>query len=317
MYGENRIDDAKRIARAVVTDQLARLAPRLYIQLTGQTGRGAKEESAAQIARYFRECFEDYLAALQVNAADTEPFLAGKRALEYGPGDVPAVAMLMVAHGAEKVYCVDRFPMVTLSPKNVEVLTCLLEGLSGEAKRRAESCFRESGRPASGLSEDRIHYLVRPGGLSGLSRAVDLVISRAVLEHVDDLSATFADMYHALRDGGISAHQVDLKSHGLHRRNPLDFLTWPQSLWQWMYGHKGVPNRWRVDRYRDVIRERGLDMILLEPTGHASETDVEEVRPYLAPPFRNLSDEDLSWLGFWLICRKPGMGIVDELPKTC
>lgn len=305
MYGENRIDDAKRIARAVVTDQLARLTPRLYIRLTGQTGRGAKEESAEQIARYFQACFQDYLAVLQTNAADTATFLAGKRVLEYGPGDVPAVAMLMIAHGAEQVYCVDRFPMVTLSSKNVEVLTCLLDGLSGEAKRRAESCFRVPARPASGLAQDRIHYLVCPSGLSGLSHAVDLVISRAVLEHVDDLSATFADMCRALRDGGISVHQVDLKSHGLHRRNPLDFLTWPQPLWQRMYGHKGVPNRWRVDRYRDVIRGCGLDIMLLEPTVHASETDVEEVRPYLASPFRNLSDEDLSWLGFWLICRKP------------
>lgn len=304
MYGENRLDDVKRIVRAVATDQLARFTPRLYIKLTGQTGRGAEEESPEQIAHYFQTCFQDYLAILQIVPANAESFLAGKRVLEYGPGDVPGIAVLMIAHGAEQVFCVDRFPMMTLSAKNVEVLTCLLDGLDGEAKWRAESCFRETGRIVSGLSERRIRYLVRPSGLSGLTGAVDLVISRAVLEHVDDLSATFNDMYNALSKGGVALHQVDLKSHGLHRRNPLDFLTWPPYLWKWMYGHKGVPNRWRVDRYRQVVRESGLNMTLLEPTGRANAADVEEVRSRLPASFRDVSSEDLSWLGFWLVCRK-------------
>jgi hypothetical protein len=131
------------------------------------------------------------------------------------------------------------------------------------------------------------------------------VISRAVLEHVNDLRATFVDMRNVLREHGIAVHQVDLKSHGLHRRTPLDFLTWPTSLWTLMYGHKGVPNRWRVDRYRQILAELGLDTVSLEATAFAEQGSIDAVRAYLARPFRELSDEDLSWLGFWLVCCRP------------
>lgn len=304
MYGQNPVDDAKRVLRAVLSNQLARLSPRLYIRLTGQTGRGGGEESAQEIAAYFQKCFDEYFQVLQVAPDRIGAYLAGKHVVEYGPGDVPGVALLMAAHGAERVTCVDRFPLVSQSEKNIRVLRLLMDGLHGEERARAEACFRRHGDPASGFHRERIRYLVRPGGLSGLSDSADLIVSRAVLEHVDHLSATFADMRRALRPGAVAAHQVDLKSHGLHRHNPLDFLTWPAGLWSRMYRHKGVPNRWRVDRYRRHVEENGLKMLALRPTELADARHVEEVRPYLAEQFQSISDEDLSWLGFWLVCGK-------------
>jgi SAM-dependent methyltransferase len=210
----------------------------------------------------------------------------------------------MVAHGAERVTCVDRFQLVSQSEKNNQVLHLLVEGLHGEAKERAEASFYKHADPASGFRRERIRYLVRPGGLSGLSDSADLIISRAVLEHVDHLSATFADMRRTLRPGAVAVHQVDLKSHGLHRHNPLDFLTWPADLWSRMYRHKGVPNRWRVDRYRRYVEANELKTLLFQPTELADVKHIEEVRPYLAAQFQAVSDEDLSWLGFWLVCSK-------------
>lgn len=304
MYGQHRMDDAKRIIHAMLTDQIAHFAPRLYVKLTGQTGRGAARESAREIADYFKQCFEEYFQALQVAPREIGRYLARKRVLEYGPGDLPGVALLMVAHGAESATCVDRFPLMSASPRNIEVLRRILDGLQGEERERAASCFVRFDDPASGLNEQRIRYLVRPSGLSGLRDAADLIISRAVLEHVNDLSATFADMRNALTGAGVAVHQVDLKSHGLHRRNPLDFLSWPTHWWSRMYGHKGVPNRWRINRYREALAETGLRTLVLEPTLLADKRDIEEVRPHLATPFRAVSDEDLSWLGFWLVCAR-------------
>ena len=138
-----------------------------------------------------------------------------------------------------------------------------------------------------------------------LQDEVDVVLSRAALEHVNDLSATFADMYRALTPGGICIHQVDLKSYGLHLNNRFDFLTWPPFLWWCMYSYKGYPNRLRVDRYRDEVAKTGLELRRLQPTERALLEEVISIRPYLAQPFRGLSDEDLTWLGFWLICEKP------------
>jgi SAM-dependent methyltransferase len=304
MYGENAISDWRRIARAALTNQVARFAPGLYVTLTRQTGRGRQEGSAADIASYFRKCFADYFTVLGMSPNEIEAFLLHKDILEYGPGDTPGVALLMLAHGARSVICVDEFPLYRLSERSAQVMKHIVDGLEGHRRRRAEECFHEKGNPASGFRPERLRYLVTPSGLSGISDGADLICSRSVLEHVRDLPASFADMRRALRTSGVAVHKVDLRSHGLHHRNPLDFLTWPAKLWKLMYQHKGFINRWRIDRYREILKETPLTTVSLTPTAMADAADVSAVRPYLAAPFDRLSDEDLACLGFWLVCRR-------------
>jgi SAM-dependent methyltransferase len=289
----------------VASNQLARLMPSLYLRMTRQTGRGAAaEEGPADIAQYFRDCVDAYFELLRIAPVDVLSFLAGKTLMEYGPGDLPGVAALMVARGARKVYCVDRFPLVTLSPKNTRVLADLIDGSRGQERDRLVACLVDADNPAAGFAPDRIEYLIRPSGLSGLRDAVDLVFSRAVLEHVDDLESTFADMIAAMRPGALAIHQVDLRSHGLHMTNPLDFLGWSSTIWQLMYSEKGVPNRWRIDKYRSILQRLPADVRELTPTKLASDDHVAGVRVALAPEFQSLSNEDLSWLGFWLVLSK-------------
>lgn len=305
MNNKYSVSTLRRVIQATLTNQIARYAPSLYVHLTGQTGRGADEVHLDMVGDYFQLCFDDYFDQFGVPRDERSNFLSGKRILEYGPGDVPGVALLMVAHGARQVVCVDRFPMVRMSPKNTQIVNLMLERLPLPLRDRAEACFRQPAHPESGFNSTYLDYLVRKSGLSGLANEVDLVMSRAVLEHVNDLPSTFQDMYAALKPGGIAIHLVDLKSHGLHRTNPLDFLSWPTWLWSLMYSAKGVPNRLRVNAYRDVAKQNGLEVITLKPTLIASLDDVRAVRPDLAEPFKMLTDEELSWLGFWLVCRKP------------
>ena len=225
MYSENRVDDAIRFTKAWMSDHIAHFAPRLYVKLTAQTGRGAAEESVQQIADYFRKCFYEYFQVLNITQDKIHDVLRSKRILEYGPGNITGVGLLMYAHGAAQVICVDRFPLVSMTQKNIDVLRNLIDGLEGKERVRAEQAFNEAGNPASGFASHSIKYLVRKSGLSGLVKYVDVIISRAALEHVNDLGATFRDMHNASHDSGIAIHQVDLKNHGLHRKNPLDFLT--------------------------------------------------------------------------------------------
>lgn len=298
------VPDLVRVARAVATNQLARLAPAAYVRLTGQTGRGAEAESAGDVAAYFRQCIAAYLERLAAAAPEVRDPFAGRTLLEYGPGDVPGVAALMVARGANKVYCVDRFPMLRLDRKNATVIADLGAGLDAPMRARFEAALLDPADPMSGFDASRIEYIVNNNGTSGLAEQVDLVYSRAVLEHVNDLDATLHDMVRAMRPGALAIHLVDLRSHGLHRENPLDFLCWSPWLWEAMYSAKGVPNRWRIDRYREVLVSLPVDLLALEVTVRAAQTDVGAVRPRLAAPFRRLSDEDLASLGFWLVFRK-------------
>jgi SAM-dependent methyltransferase len=296
-----------RIARAIATNQVARFMPGAYVRLTGQTGRGdSSQETAQDIAAYFLRCVEDYLDFGRVPPDQRGSFFSGLCIVEYGPGDFPGVAIVMLARGARRVWCVDRFPMVRLSPKNLAVLQALLSLLEAPERARVETSLRDPARPEEGFRPEVLGYEVRPHGFSGLHETADLTLSRAVLEHVDDLPGTFADMLQALRPGGIAWHLVDLKSHGLHRRNPLDFLCWSPGLWSAMYSHKGVPNRWRIDRYRTILEALNLQSLRLEPTLRATPEQVADVRSALAEPFRGLSDADLACLGCWIGFRKPG-----------
>lgn len=301
MYTENAARDVLLFAKAFLSNQLARFSPGLYVRLTHQTGRGEGADNAAATAEYFVRCFHDYREQFGLDEPGFAEFLRGRKLLEYGPGDVLGVALLMYAHGAEHVTCVDQFALSSLSDTNLRIYRHLLQSLSGAPRQRADSAFREAGDPASGFRPEAIVYKVTGSGLSGAQAQYDLVISRAVLEHVNDLDATMRDIRRSLVPGGVSLHQVDLKSHGLDRYVPLDFLTWPSPVYRLMYGHKGFPNRWRVDRYRQLAEGAGLRMKHLSPTTLLEPEKVAAIHPQLAKEFAGISHQDLSWLGFWML----------------
>jgi hypothetical protein len=300
LYTRNPGKDALFFCKSLLSNQLARFAPQLYVKLTHPTGRDAGEGDALQVANYFIECFRDYQKHLGLNSGNVRSYLRDKVILEYGPGDILGVALLFYAHGAEMVHCVDRFPLSKMSDRNIEVYVHLLSSLGEQERQRAESAFKEKGKPASGLDGSFIDYRVTKNGLSGESRRYDLVISRAVLEHVNDLNETMLDIERCMKDSGISLHKVDLKSHGLDRYTDFDFLTWPTLVYNLMHSHKGYPNRWRVDKYRQLAEEANLHVRKLIPTGRLSQEKLNVVYPELAREFSHIDAEELSWLGFWI-----------------
>jgi len=305
MYSENPPRDVMLFCKAVLSNQMARFAPRMYVRMTRETGRGHASRSAADLAEYFERCCDDYFRALGTPVVEERDFLRGRTVLEYGPGDILGVALLLYARGAARVECVDRFPLERISALNLETYRCLLSRMSPEDRARASGAFKVRGDPASGFDPAAIEYAVTPDGLSGRSAAFDMVISRAVLEHVNDLPGTISDIARALKPGGVSVHEVDLKSHGLDRYRVFDFLTWPERVYRWMYGRKGFPNRWRVDRYRALFDATGLRVRVLTPTSTLSAGELEPILPKLAHPFRTIPLDELSWAGFWIVLDRP------------
>lgn len=296
-----------RILKASASNLLARFTPEIYVKLTRQTGRGDRNsETSEDIARYFEQCVDDYFSQLRIPKDQYEAYLTDKTILEYGPGDLPGVGMLLVAMGAKRVHCVDRFPLVNIDTKSLDVIKCLADKLSEGQRKRFQDCFLDIKTPHKGFNPERIHYVVNRDGLSGMMNEADLVISRAVLEHVNNLEATFSDMAYAMRPGASALHLVDLKSHGLHRDSPLDFLEYPQWLWNLMYSHKGVPNRWRVNRYKEIVLHHPFDHPEFHPTARYTSEQVNAVFSTLARPFHRINREELAWQGFWLAFKKKG-----------
>ena len=139
-------------------------------------------------------------------------------------------------------------------------------------------------------------------GLSGAIDEYDLVISRAVLEHVNDLEKIMLDIKCSMKNKGVSIHQVDLKSHGLDRYIEFDFLTWPRSLYKLMYSHKGFPNRVRVDTYKENAKNMGLNVKRITSIGKIDKKTIDFLEEILA---RN----SLSYLNIILAAEE------DELVK--
>ena len=306
MRSENVPRDIVRFAKACTSNLLARFLAPLYVRVTRQTGRGSDEADAHEIADYFIRSFNDYGARLGLAEGDFVASLRGKRVLEYGPGDILGVALLFHAHGAAQVHCVDRFPLEKVSTRNVEVYQALLERLPPAARERAARAFVIASDPTSGFKPECVEYRVTADGLARQDAAYDLIVSRAVLEHVNSLEGTLRDIERCLAPGGLSVHNVDLRSHNLDRDHPFDFLTWPDPVYRLMYSHKGFPNRWRPNAYRDILKNTSLDVVMMEPTGRLPSTDVERIRDKLATPLRGASADELSWLGFWMVLRREG-----------
>lgn len=288
-----------RIAKAMTTNLLAAMAPGWYSRWIRETGRGLTPMSVDETAAYFIRCVDDYRQRLKLDHEAWREFLRDKRVLEYGPGDIPGVALLLVGLGARQVTCTDRFPLVQINAFNRQVMEQLVDSLAGEARSRAQeacSAFLESHG-----THGPIRYRITRDGTSQLRDEVDLLLSRAVLEHVADLDAIFVDMHHALTSNGLAIHQVDLKSHGMHLANPLDFLVWPRWLWRLMYSHKGAPNRVRAHQYRELAEKHGFRIVDFTSTGRADDADWQDIRSRLPHEFSTMRQEDVCCTGFWMI----------------
>jgi SAM-dependent methyltransferase len=301
MYSENFLYDLLLFTNAFLSNQLARYAPSLYLKLTRQRERRKEITGGDEDADYFLRCFDEYFEQIGMKIGESEEYLKGKKILEYSPGDILGVALLMYANGAESVNCVDRFPLEKKSVKNLQVYQLLLDSLNGKKRDRGNQAFRLSGKVDSGFNPNAITYSVTPDGLAPNGYKYDLIISRAVLEHVNDLGGTLNNIRRVLRKDGISIHLVDLKSHGLDRYQTFDFLTWPEFIYRSMYSHKGFPNRWRIDKYRELVKKSGLRCNKFAPMGRLEEERIAIIRHGLAKQFSHLSLEELSWLEFWMV----------------
>lgn len=262
---------------------------------------------------YIESVWRDYLAWAG------RPALTGDL-VEIGPGDNFGVALLFLAHGASSVTAIDKFE----SERDVARQNAIYRALSARHGLAAQF----DGEP----SEAAIRNLTYLPGMSAEhyfvagARGFDAVISRAVLEHLDDPLAALDAMWAGLRPGGLLLHRIDLRDHGMFAgAHPLAFLTIGSALYRAMTAETGWPNRILLPAYRDFLQRRGWparigitrlvgvagefaalpwDRLPVEARQQAL-AQVRAIRPRLAAPIDLLADEDLAVAGFVLAAEKP------------
>jgi len=138
-------------------------------------------------------------------------------------------------------------------------------------------------------------------------QTIDLLLSHAVLEHIDDLDTTYAASAEWIRPGGWMSHQIDFRSHGLT-------AEWNG---QWKYSAR----RWRLVRGRRpyLINRQpfGAHLSLAEGRGFSVRCALRSPRldgisrNEVAAAFVQLPDEDLFCSGgFFVAQRLPAQGDV-------
>jgi SAM-dependent methyltransferase len=224
--------------------------------------------------------------------------LDGAVVLELGPGDSLATALIASALGAAAVYLVDAGDFAKVETAAYVELHSYLQGQG----LRPPDVSRCSSR-AEMLERCAASYLT--DGLGDLrqmpSASVDLVFSQAVLEHVRlaEFDATQREIRRVLRPAGVSSHQVDLKDHlgGALNHLRFDAATWEAG---WMASSGFYTNRLRYSEVLASMRAAGLAP---EVTAVDRWSSLPTPRRWLAPHFREMSDEELMVKQFDCVAR--------------
>ncbi len=281
---------ARTFAYHAAYNALTRAAPRASSaiqRLTHDTGRGRGRDGTIA-AEYFEAVAQDYAVIARESGAIAKNIFERRRVLELGPGDTRAMALIAKSEDASAWEGFDAFDIQSRDTRYTNkiydaILTKRRETRS--ARDLLKGCMMHTSRAV----------------FVGRGPRFDLVVSRAVLEHVGDLDALFADIASVVRDDAVLVHKIDLRSHGIEHDHALDFLRFSDRTWHVMSSHIDLPNRARIAKYLELAERFGLRTVWARTTHVISEEDAERVRRELAPRFRAQSAAELAVLGLWLV----------------
>jgi len=280
----------------------------------------------AESVGYINATYKDYLRYAELSPET----IRGKRVLEIGHGDNLGVALRFLAAGAAEVVCLDKFYSKRDPERQRKIYLALRAELDDEARRRFDEVIDL--RSGAEIISDRLKSIYGTGiedaeQLFG-SESFDLIISRAVLQSIQESDAALAAMKRLLKPCGAMAHKIDLRDLGMFTTggmHPLTFLTISDSLYRRMTSATDKSNRRLMGYYSQTIAELGLDSKIfiteivgqrdeiaphkekIEPGVDYSDSSlalIKKIRPNLNARFKNLPDEELLVSSIFLIARK-------------
>lgn len=322
-----------RIAHILASSTRNRLKFRLGMigSFSGSTTRALSvDESVA----YINRVFDDFVRYGRLSPADIE----GKTVVELGPGDNIGVLLRFLAAGAKRAWAADKFYSKHDLEHERQIYLRLRAGLTPEQQQRLNQAVQLE--PDLKFRAETVQYFYGKGAQDFDEvvphAAVDLIVSRGVLQEVFEIDRAFAAMDRVLKPGGRMIHKIDLRDYGMFSSlgfHPREFLTIHPLVYRWMAYDTDKPNRRMLNYYRSKMKEMGYEAefyiagLVVDGSYHGLEPEfqphklalvagvdyhereqqlIDEIRPRLAAEFRNLTDEDLLASAVMLVARKPG-----------
>jgi hypothetical protein len=132
------------------------------------------------------------------------------------------------------------------------------------------------------------------------SEEVDMIISQAVLQHIDKLAPAYQLMFKWLKPTGLMSHVIDFKSMG-SSDNWYGHWSYSDTEWKIVRGRKEyLINRLPYSAHINLLHENGFKVIRSRKTTNESIIN----RKNLAPRFKSMSDEDISVSGAYILSAK-------------
>ncbi|MFN4083092.1 MAG: methyltransferase domain-containing protein [Bacteroidia bacterium] len=218
-----------------------------------------------------------------------------KRIAEIGPGDSLGIGICALYTGAREYYAFDVLAHAN-QDKNIKISNEIhsyfdlnsdipntyrqrftapllpnysfpefLKHYSNEhySERKKEINMALKGNPETNT---KIEYIV-PWEKSTRTdiEKLDLIISQAVMEHVNDIRFAYEEMYKWLKPGGVISHQIDFKSHEMtHEWNGHWFIG--EKLWNILaHGRKYPMNRLPLSSHIKTIEMAGFEVKFVLP----------------------------------------------------
>ena len=144
---------------------------------------------------------------------------------------------------------------------------------------------------SAGIDLERLSYRQEPiVALPLPDGEADLVISNAVLEHIESVDVTIAEMARITRKGGFGIHVIDGSDHRRYTNvtcHPVDFLAVADN-----HGFVEGSNRVRPLEFGPLFERQGFEVIAFYPF-ETVEVDAS-LRETFAEPFRSMPNEVLA-----------------------
>ena len=134
--------------------------------------------------------------------------------------------------------------------------------------------------------------------------SVDMIVSQAVLEYVDNLEETYQAMHKWLRPNGIASHQIDFSAHQTCERWNGHWM-YSDLSWSVMRGRRPYfLNREPHSTHIRMLKECGFEILC--DVRSLCPTEVNAGR--LAARFKDLPAEDLVTRGCFIQVEKRARG---------
>ena len=293
------------------------LIPFIYKKRKPKTG-------GSDSARYCYSVWLRHLIFAKENGLSINP----KIVAEIGPGDSLGVGLAALLSGSEKYYAFDIIKYSNLKD-NVSIFDEIVQLFknkedipSDEEFPKLKPYLNDYSFPHDIFTDEKIKKNLNDTRIAKIrndltkknsekyivykvpwldkniieNESVDLILSQAVLEHVDSLKDVYSTMNLWIKPKGYISHQVDFKCHGFSKLWNGHYL-YSKLLWKLITGKRPVNiNRMPPSYHLGLIKE--FDFKILSKIFVKTKSEIN--KEHLPKDFKNLLDhQDLNISGMF------------------